>query len=122
VIRAEALRLGSPRSTATRRSRCGGGLDGSVVRMVKQFDAERQRSMPSSSGNSTLSHEALHDALTGPPQSQVVFDRLGRALARSTRHDFGTAVRSSMSTTSKAVNDNYDIGPAISFSPDCPAA
>jgi diguanylate cyclase (GGDEF)-like protein len=109
VVRAEAIRLGSPRSTADAAiDIVRGGSDGSVVRMVKQFDAERQRLQAElEREQARLSHEALHDALTGLPNRKLFFDRLARALARSTRHDFGTAVLFIDVDHFKIVNDTY---------------
>ncbi|MCU1468077.1 MAG: hypothetical protein JWM72_4005 [Actinomycetia bacterium] len=109
VLRAEALRLGSPRSTADAAiDIVRGGSDGSVVRMVKQFDAERQRLHAElEREQARLSHEAVHDALTGLPNRRLFFDRLSRALARSTRQAFGTAVLFIDVDRFKAVNDSY---------------
>jgi diguanylate cyclase (GGDEF)-like protein len=109
VVRAEGLRLGSPRSTVDAAiDIVRAGSDGSVVRMVKQFDAERQRLHAElEREQARLSHEALHDALTGLPNRKLFFDRLARALARSTRHDFGTAVLFIDIDHFKAVNDSY---------------
>jgi diguanylate cyclase (GGDEF)-like protein len=109
VLRAEALCLGSPRSTTDLAIEIvRGGSDGSVVRMVKQFDTERQRLQAElEREQARLSHEALHDALTGLPNRKLFFDRLARALARSTRHDFGTAVLFIDVDHFKTVNDSY---------------
>ena len=109
VLRAEARRLGSPRPTVEAAiDIVRGGSDGSVVRMVKQFDAERQRLHAElEREQARLSHEALHDALTGLPNRKLFFDRLAGALARSTRHDLGTAVLFIDIDHFKAVNDSY---------------
>jgi diguanylate cyclase (GGDEF)-like protein len=109
VLRAEALRLDSPRETvAAAIDIVRAGSDSSVVRMVKQFDTERQRLQAElEREKARLSHEALHDALTGLPNRKLFFDRLSRALARSTRHDFGAAVLFIDIDDFKVVNDSY---------------
>jgi diguanylate cyclase (GGDEF)-like protein len=109
VLQGEARRLGSPRSTTDAAiDIVRGGSDGSVVRMVKQFDAERQRLQKElEREQARLSHEAVHDALTGLPNRKLFFDRLTRALARSARHGFGTAVLFIDIDHFKAVNDSY---------------
>jgi diguanylate cyclase (GGDEF)-like protein len=109
VLRAEALRLGSPLDTvAAAIDIVRAGSDGSVDRMVKEFDTERQRLQAElEREKARLSHEALHDALTGLPNRKLFFDRLSRALARSTRHDFGTAVLFIDIDDFKVVNDSY---------------
>ena len=85
-----------------------GGSDGSVVRMVKQFDAERKRLQAElQREQARLSFEAVHDALTGLPNRKLFFDRLSHALARSARHGFGTAVLFIDVDDFKSVNDTH---------------
>ena len=52
-----------------------------------------------------LSHQALHDALTGLPNRAVLHDRLLQALARSRRHDVQVAVMFLDLDDFKLVND-----------------
>jgi diguanylate cyclase (GGDEF)-like protein len=103
----DARRLGSPAETLdTAIAIVRGGSDGSVVRMVKQFDAERRRLQAElQREQARLAHEAVHDALTGLPNRKLFFDRLSRALARSTRHGVATAVLFIDIDDFKLVND-----------------
>ena len=109
VVRAEALRLGiGSATTEAAIDLVRGGSDGSVVRMVKQFDTERQRLQEElKREQARLSYEALHDALTGLPNRKLFFDRLAHALSRSGRHGFGTAVLFIDIDDFKAVNDSH---------------
>jgi diguanylate cyclase (GGDEF)-like protein len=84
------------------------GSDGSVVRMVKEFDRERKRLQHElKREQARLAHEALHDALTGLPNRKLFFDRLTHALARSERKNFATAVIFIDIDRFKTVNDNH---------------
>jgi len=53
-----------------------------------------------------LSHQALHDPLTGLPNRTLVLDRIGQALARSARHDWSVAVLFFDVDRFKVVNDS----------------
>jgi diguanylate cyclase (GGDEF)-like protein len=109
ALREEALRLGLDRSTTDDAvDIVRGGSDGSIVRMVKEFDTERQRLQEElRREQARLAHEALHDSLTGLPNRKLFFDRLRHALAASARRTFATAVLFIDIDQFKAVNDDY---------------
>jgi diguanylate cyclase (GGDEF)-like protein len=108
VIRQEAQRLGLARSAVDEAiDIVRAGSDGSIVRMVKQFDAERERLQEElECERSRLAHEALHDALTGLPNRKLFFDRLTEALARGSREPVSVAVVFIDVDRFKAVNDS----------------
>jgi diguanylate cyclase (GGDEF)-like protein len=91
VLAEEAARLGSPpeliaeASFVVRRS-----CDASMVRMSRQFEAERTRlHQELSIEREKLAHQALHDPLTGLPNRTLLYDRMAQAL-RSTGRYGGT--------------------------------
>jgi diguanylate cyclase (GGDEF)-like protein len=84
------------------------GSDGSIVRMVKQFDAERERLQEElQREQAQLAHEVLHDALTGLPNRKLFFDRLTHAFARGNREPVSVAVVFIDVDRFKAVNDTF---------------
>jgi diguanylate cyclase (GGDEF)-like protein len=82
------------------------GSDGSIVRMTKAFDRERQRLQELVvKEREQLRHQALHDALTGLPNRVAFLDRLTHALELAKRNATGTAVLFIDVDNFKAVND-----------------
>jgi len=85
-----------------------GGSDGSIVRMAKQFDAERQRlERELAIERKRLAHQAQHDALTALPNRRLFFDRLTHALDLLERHRVGLALIFIDVDDFKSINDRY---------------
>jgi diguanylate cyclase (GGDEF)-like protein len=93
-----------------------GGSDGSIVRMTKEFDAERGR-LQRDLGieQARLEHHAFHDALTGLPNRRLFFDRLSHALDLSHRHQSGIGLLFVDVDQFKSVNDRFghDVGDRV---------
>ncbi len=84
------------------------GSDGSIVRMAKQFDAERGRLQRDLAiEQARLEHQAFHDALTGLPNRRLFFDRLSHALALSQRHHSGLGLLYVDIDEFKSCNDRH---------------
>ncbi|HTL84790.1 MAG TPA: GGDEF domain-containing protein [Acidimicrobiia bacterium] len=92
------------------------GSDGSIIRMAKQFDAERRRLQRDLAvEQSRLEHHAFHDALTGLPNRRLFFDRLSHALDLSHRHSSGIGLLFIDVDQFKAINDRlgHDCGDRV---------
>ena len=82
--------------------------DGSLVRIVRQFDATR-RTLQKRLGQeqASLAHQALHDQLTGLPNRALLTDRLGYAANSMDRKDTGAILLFLDIDNFKAINDRF---------------
>ena len=78
-----------------------GRLDGDHLRRAVLYAIERQR------GELLLTHRALHDHLTGLPNSTLFLDRLTLALGQSARETLSVAVLFLDLNGFKSINDGY---------------
>ena len=78
-----------------------GRLDGEHLKRAVLYAIERQRS------ELLLTHRALHDHLTGLPNSTLFLDRLTLALAQTARHPLWVAVLFLDLDDFKSVNDSH---------------
>ncbi len=100
IVEEEAARLNTPPElVAEVRAVIVRNNDGSVVRMARSFEQERQRL------HQLLAERALHDDLTGLPNRVLLFDRMEHALRLSTRTDHPLAILFIDLDGFKAVND-----------------
>ena len=75
--------------------------DASIVRMVRQFELERSRLQDAlAEERAKLTHQALHDYLTGLPNRPLLFNRIAHALHGADR--YGGTVALLFSSTSTA--------------------
>ena len=82
--------------------------DGSLVRIVRQFDETRrmlQRRLDEE--QESLADQALHDQLTGLPNRALLSDRLGQARASLERSRSGAMILYLDLDNFKAVNDRF---------------
>jgi diguanylate cyclase (GGDEF)-like protein len=82
--------------------------DGSLVRVVRQFDETRrmlQRHLDEK--QRSLTHQALHDQLTGLPNRSLLIDRLERTAASFERSGTGAMLLYLDLDNFKAINDRF---------------
>ena len=82
--------------------------DGSLVRVIRQFDATRRALQQRlDEDQASLAHLALHDQLTGLPNRALLVDRLGHAAASLERRNGGAMLLYLDLDNFKAVNDRF---------------
>ncbi len=82
--------------------------DGSLVRIVRQFDATRRALQKRlRQEQASLAHQALHDQLTGLPNRALLTDRLGQAATSLDRKDTGAILLFLDIDNFKAINDRF---------------
>lgn len=109
VLAEEAVRLDSPpelvaeANFVVRRS-----CDASMVRMSRQFEAERARLQQELSvEREKLAHQALHDPLTGLPNRTLLYDRTAQALRSTGRYGGSLALLFVDLDDFKVINDGF---------------
>jgi diguanylate cyclase (GGDEF)-like protein len=109
VLKEEAERLGTSQhvvalATNVVRFSC----DGSLVRLIRQFDDTR-RSLQHrlKEEQARLAHRALHDQLTGLPNRALLTDRLFQAAASLERRGTGAVLLYLDLDNFKAINDRF---------------
>jgi diguanylate cyclase (GGDEF)-like protein len=107
VIQAEAARLGIDAATVTEAIDVArAGCDASLVGMAKHFDVEQRRLQSElAAGQARLTHQQLHDPLTGLANRTLLLDRLSHALMASKRRQTVVAVLFVDMDHFKSVND-----------------
>jgi diguanylate cyclase (GGDEF)-like protein len=82
--------------------------DGSLVRIVRQFDRTRRELQTKlSEEQATLAHRALHDQLTGLPNRSLLVDRLGQAASGLLRRKNAAMLLFLDLDNFKAINDRF---------------
>ncbi|HEY9287595.1 MAG TPA: GGDEF domain-containing protein [Candidatus Dormibacteraeota bacterium] len=80
--------------------------DASILRLVRDYDHEMHRLRELlHAEQSSLRHQALHDALTGLPNRSLFYDRLDQALAGYRREQVGFSVMLLDLNRFKEIND-----------------
>jgi diguanylate cyclase (GGDEF)-like protein len=84
------------------------GCDGSLVRIVRQFDETRRSlQLRLSEEQARLAHRALHDELTGLPNRTVLSDRLRQSAQAQRRRPRGAMLLYLDLDNFKAINDRF---------------
>jgi diguanylate cyclase (GGDEF)-like protein len=109
VLDAEAARLDSPADlVAEARFVVRRSCDASMVRMSRQFEAERERLTKAlAAEREKLAHQALHDPLTGLPNRTLLYDRTAQALRSTGRYGGAIALLFIDVDDFKAINDTF---------------
>ncbi len=82
--------------------------DGSLVRIVRQFDqTRRELQQKLNEEQATLAHRALHDQLTGLPNRALLVDRLGQAASALLRRQGAAMLLYLDLDNFKAINDRF---------------
>jgi diguanylate cyclase (GGDEF)-like protein len=107
VIYAEAGGLGTDAVTVAEAVDVArAGCDASLVGMAKHFDVEQRRLQSElAAGQARLTHQQLHDPLTGLANRTLLLDRLSHALMASKRRETAVAVLFVDMDHFKSVND-----------------
>jgi diguanylate cyclase len=109
VLKEEGQRLGTSRrlmSLATEVVRLS--CDGSIVRLIRQFEDTRRALQNQLNEEQTrLAHRALHDQLTGLPNRALLADRLFQAAASLERRGSGAVLLYLDLDNFKAINDRF---------------
>jgi len=107
VIYAEAGGLGTDAATVAEAVDVArAGCDASLVGMAKHFDVEQRRLQSElAAGQARLTHQQLHDPLTGLANRTLLLDRLSHALMASKRRETAVAVLFVDMDHFKSVND-----------------
>ena len=109
VVEEEAHRLGvSDALVALTRSVVRLSSDGSLVRIVREFDAARRRLQQQlREEQDRLAHRALHDELTGLPNRSLLTDRLGQSARAAERRESSSMLLYLDLDDFKEINDRY---------------